>query len=108
MIVVLAHSNYADKNDMFSKQLRRRMGGVVFQKRSLIKSVSITPPTGQCATPLCPKDPFVCPKSPGYPLQSYDLGMGCFDHQSSSILLDREGSGFLGMDGFHHNEVDIS
>ena len=23
-----------------------------------------------------PKDPFVCPKSPGFPLQSYDMKMG--------------------------------
>ena len=31
------------------------------------------------------RDPFVCPKTPGFPLESYDLGMASFDHQSSSI-----------------------
>ena len=30
-----------------------------------------------------PKDPFVCPKKKDFPShQSYDLKMGCFDHQS--------------------------
>ena len=40
-----------------------------------------------------PEDPFVCPKKGISPIQSYDLGMGFFDHQSYS----REGSGFLGV-----------
>ena len=34
----------------------------------------------------------VCPRDPGFYLQSYDLGMGF----RPSILLDWEGSGFLG------------
>ena len=37
------------------------------------------------------KDPFACPKNPGIPLQSYDLGMGL----RPSSLLNWEGSGFL-------------
>ena len=38
-----------------------------------------------------PKDPDM-PEERDYPEISYDLGMGCFDHQSSS----KNGSGFLG------------
>ena len=35
----------------------------------------------------------ICPKNGISPNQSYDLGMGCVDHQSYS----RDGSGFLGL-----------
>ena len=33
-------------------------------------------------TAINPEDPGIRPKNPGLYLQSYDLGMGCFDHQS--------------------------
>ena len=44
----------------------------------------------------------VCPKSPGFPLQSYSSD-GMF---RPSILLDREGSGFLGSKNFQATNLN--
>ena len=38
----------------------------------------------------------ICPKNPGFPLYSYDLGMGL--RQTINPTIFREGSGFLGLD----------
>ena len=40
------------------------------------------PPQKKKKTAINPEDPGIRPKNPGLYLQSYDLGMGCFDHQS--------------------------
>ena len=49
----------------------------------------------------------VYPKKGITRIQSYDMGMGCFDHQSYSTWMSQEVSKWLGSVGYNPNESPI-